>query len=253
MFPLMFLGHGSPMNIIEKNRYTQGWAKMAASIAKPDAILCISAHWVTKGTKVSTVEQPETIHDFYGFPQKLYEMQYPAKGAPELAFATIKLLGDMAKPDRSWGLDHGTWGVLNAMYPKADIPVYQMSIDTDATPEMLLEIGRRLKPLREQKVLIIGSGNIVHNLGKIDFSLYGGFEWAQKFNEYILKQMEEHHIQNIVEYQSLGNTASQSVPTTEHFYPLFYLLGAAEQISKVTVYNNFYEAGSLSMTSYMIE
>ncbi len=253
MLPLMFIGHGSPMNIIENNRYTQGWEKMAASIVKPEAILSISAHWVTKGTKVSTVEQPETIHDFYGFPKQLYEIQYPAKGAPKLALTTIKLLGDVAKADRSWGLDHGTWGVLNAMYPKADIPVYQMSIDMEATPESILDIGRCLKPLREQNVLIIGSGNIVHNLGRLDFSTYGGFEWAQKFNEYVLKQMEEHQISNIVDYKKLGNVANLSVPTTEHFYPLFYLLGAAEPISKVTVYNNFYEAGSLSMTSYIIE
>jgi len=248
MMPVIFIGHGSPMNAIEKNEYTEGWIKIAASIPKPDSILSISAHWLTKGTLVSTLENQKTIHDFYGFPKELYDVEYNATGNPELALKTIDLLSDVAKADKSWGIDHGTWSVLNVMYPNADIPVYQMSIDKDATPQELFEIGNRLKPLRESNVLIMGSGNIVHNLGLVNFSMESGYDWANTFDNYITEEIEKRDFDRIFHYRALGDIAIQSVPTTEHFHPLFYVLGATNPTDKLILYNKSCIAGSLSMT-----
>jgi len=251
MMPVIFIGHGSPMNAIEKNEYTEGWIKIAASIPKPDAILSISAHWLTKETLVSTLENPKTIHDFYGFPKALYDVEYKATGNPELALKTIDLLNDVAKADKSWGIDHGTWSVLNVMYPNADIPVYQMSIDKDATPQELFSLGQRLKPLRESNVLIMGSGNIVHNLGILDFSKKDGFDWAYTFDDYITKKIELRDFESIFQYRSLGDISRKSVPSTEHFYPLFYILGASSPTDKTLLLNKACMAGSLSMTCYV--
>ena len=170
MLPAIFIGHGTPMNAIEVNEFTKEWKKIAAFIPRPGAILSISAHWLTKGTKVSTLENPKTIHDFYGFPRALFDVEYKAKGSPQLAERTIELSGDAAVGDKSWGIDHGTWSVLNVMYPEADIPVYQMSIDRQAPPRDHFNLGKRLLPLRSEGVLILGSGNIVHNLGILDFT-----------------------------------------------------------------------------------
>ena len=251
MMPVVFVGHGSPMNAIENNEYTAGWKKIAATIPKPTAILVMSAHWTTKGIKVSTVEQPETIHDFYGFPKELYDIQYPAKGSRDFAFKTLKLLEGIGTADKSWGLDHGTWSVLRAMYPEADIPVYQLSIDWQSSPQELYSIGKKIKSLREDGVLVIGSGNIVHNLGIIDFSRNEGYEWAQEFNEYINAHVERRDFKKIFNYRELGGIARLSVPTTEHFYPLIYILGLTDENDKLTIYNDTYVAGSLSMTSYV--
>ena len=197
MMPVLFVGHGSPMNTIENNEYTKGWQEIAFSIPKPTAILSISAHWLTNGTQVSILENPKTIHDFYGFPKALFDMEYKAKGSPMLAEKTIELLGDIAIADNNWGLDHGTWSVLSVMYPKADIPVYQMSIDRKATPEELFEIGKKLKTLRDSNVLILGSGNVVHNLGVLDFSMNGGFDWAYNFDNYITEKVKERFCKHI--------------------------------------------------------
>ena len=252
MMPVMFIGHGSPMNAIEDNEYTREWKKIAASIPKPEAILAISAHWETKGTKSETVEQPRIIYDFYGFPKELYEVEYKALGAPKLAQETIKLLEDVgAVADTSWGLDHGTWSVLNVMYPKANIPVFQISIDKEATPEELYGIGLRLKSLRDKNVLIMGSGNIVHNLRILDFSMTDGFDWAYEFNNFIKDNIMNNNVKNILQYRNLGRIAQLAVPTTEHFNPLLYVLGARDPLDKVTIYNDAYMAGSLSMTCYV--
>ena len=251
MMPVIFIGHGSPMNAIEENEYTKGWKEIADNIPKPKVILSISAHWVTDGTKVSTVENPKTIHDFYGFPKELYDVEYKAKGSLESAVKTIELLDGIARADHSWGLDHGTWSVLRVMYPNADIPVYQMSIDMNATPKELFEIGKKLKSLRDSDILILGSGNIVHNLGIMDYSMEDGFDLAIEFNDYITEKIEQRDFESIFNYKQLGNAARLSVPTTEHFNPLLYVLGATTDLDKVTIFNKSFMAGSLAMTSFV--
>jgi len=249
--PVIFVGHGSPMNAIEDNEFTRGWRNMASSIQKPKAILSISAHWVTNGTKVLNVETPETIHDFYGFPKSLFDIEYKAAGSPELVKKTVKLLHDIATEDDGWGLDHGTWSVLHIMYPDADIPVYQLSIDKNATPQELFDIGKKLKPLREENVLIMGSGDVVHNLGMVDFEMDGGYEWANEFDDFIKEKIISRDFDSIIKYNEFGKAARYSVPTTEHFNPLLYVLGATDENDKVEIYNNKCTAGSLSMTSYI--
>lgn len=251
MMPVLFIGHGSPMNAIEDNEFTRGWKKIAASLPVPSAILCVSAHWLTKGTRVSPQEVPETIHDFYGFPKALFDIQYPAKGSPELAARTLDLLSPFASGDTSWGIDHGTWSLLHVMYPEADIPVFQLSIDRMASPEELFEIGRKLYPLRTQNVLILGSGNIVHNLRMVDFSVKGGFPWAETFDRFIRERISDRDFDSIMNYRTLGEISQFAVPTTEHFNPLLYVLGATSPEDTLTVYNDACVAGSLSMTSYV--
>jgi len=251
MMPVIFIGHGSPMNAIEDNEYTKGWKEITNFIPKPVAILSISAHWVTNGTKVSILENPKTIYDFYGFPQELYNVEYKAKGSSEIAFKTIELLDGIAVADSSWGLDHGTWSVLHVMYPNANIPVYQMSIDMNATPKELFQIGKKLKSLRDNNILIMGSGNIVHNLGIMDYSMNDGFKMAIEFNDYITEKIEQRDFENIFNYKNLGDAARLAVPTTEHFDPLLYVLGATNDSDKVTIFNKSYMAGSLAMTSFV--
>ncbi len=251
MFPVIFIGHGSPMNAIEDNEYTRGWQQIAADIPKPAAILCISAHWVTQGTKVLTQKDPKIIYDFYGFPQELYDVIYKAKGAPQLAKETQELVGTADITENEWGIDHGTWSVLNIMYPKADIPVYQMSIDDKASPQELFEIGNKIKPLRDKNVLILGSGNIIHNLRMIDFDMEGGFNWAYDFDNFIKDKIVKREYASILNYQEMGSISRYSVPTTEHFNPLLYILGSTDVNDEVHIYNNLCMGGSLSMTSYV--
>ncbi|MGB4657926.1 MAG: 4,5-DOPA dioxygenase extradiol, partial [Mobilitalea sp.] len=217
MMPVIFVGHGSPTNAIEDNEYTRTWKQMAASIPKPAAILSVSAHWVTEGTKVSVLEKPKTIHDFYGFEKELYEIEYKVPGGTEIALKTLELLGGIAEADSSWGLDHGTWSVLHVMYPEADIPVFQLSIDQDGEPLEHLNIGKRLKSLRDQNVLIMGSGNIVHNLRILDFSMKDGFDWAKKFDDFIEEQIMDSDFDGICNYRNFDRQVPLSVPTTEHF------------------------------------
>lgn len=252
MMPVIFIGHGSPMNAIEINKFTTEWKKIAASFPKPEAVVSISAHWETEGTGVVTKVQPQIIYDFYGFPRELYEVKYNVMGAPKLALDTIELLkGFEAVANNQWGIDHGTWSVLNVMYPDADIPVYQVSIDREATPEELYEIGKSMKSLREKNVLIMGSGNIVHNLRILDFSNEDGFDWAHEFNDYIKEKILSNDMEGIFNYRKLGRIANLAVPTNEHFNPLLYVLGARLDTDKVTIYNDDYMAGSLAMTSYV--
>lgn len=252
--PVVFIGHGSPMNAIEDNIFTNNWKDIAQKIPKPKAIIAFSAHWYTKGTKIMNEENPKTIYDMYGFPEELYEIIYNSPGDPKLAEYSKSLISMNSQYDDSWGIDHGTWSVLVHMYPNRDIPVFQISIDATAPPEIHYKIGQELKSLRDQGVLLFGSGNIVHNLRMIDWNMKeSGFNWAYEFDNYIRKNIENKNHENIINYSSLGESAKLAVPTPDHFYPLFYTLGATDAEDKISVYNNSCTMGSLSMTSYLFE
>lgn len=251
MMPVIFIGHGSPMNAIEENEFTEAWSKIARAIPRPEAILSISAHWFTEKTRINTEENPKNINDFYGFPRELYDVGYIVKGSPDIAKKTKDLIGDSVIEDNTWGIDHGTWSILNRMYPDADIPVYQISIDSSSKPKDLYEIGKKLKALRKENILILGSGNVVHNLRHVDFSVNGGYDWAEEFDSHIKESIEKRDFDSVINYSDMGKSAEYSVPTPEHFYPLLYILGAVNDSDKVEVYNNSCIAGSLSMTSYL--
>ena len=252
--PVLFVGHGSPMNAIEDNTYTRIWKDIAQRIPKPKTILSVSAHWFTRGTKIMNEERPKTIYDMYGFPKELYEVTYNTDGSPRIAELSKSLISRETKYDNSWGIDHGTWSVLVHMYSERDIPVFQISIDANASPEEHYKIGRELKALREQGVLIFATGNIVHNLRLVDWDKAGeGFDWAYEFDNYIGDNILSGNHDKILKFNQLGDTARLAVPTPDHFYPLLYVLGAADDEDKISVYNKSCELGSLTMTSYLWE
>jgi 4,5-DOPA dioxygenase extradiol len=249
--PVLFIGHGSPMNAIENNSFSQAWENIGKELPKPKAILCISAHWFVNGSYVTAIEKPRTIHDFYGFPKELNDFQYNAVGSTELAKEIINL--DTGKefnflPDNKWGLDHGTWSVLCRMYPLADIPVVQLSIDMRKPPQFHYETGKIIKSLRNNGVLIIGSGNIVHNLRMISNNI-NGFDWAIEFDSKIKNLVDNRDYKSIIEYAGLGSAARLSVPTPEHFLPLLYILGASESDESLQYYTEEITMGSLGMRS----
>ncbi|PTN08701.1 4,5-DOPA dioxygenase extradiol [Mangrovibacterium marinum] len=257
LMPLLFLGHGSPMNAIEQNEFTEGFRNISTKFEKPKAILCISAHWETRGTFLTAMEQPETIHDFGGFPQALYDVQYPAPGSPELASEVQQLITttDAALTDQ-WGLDHGAWSVIKHLYPEADIPVIEMSIDYTKGPQYHYNLGRELAALRRKGVLIIGSGNLVHNLRMIDWQRMNdigyGFDWAEearaKMNEWILSGNH----QPLIQYEQQGTAFKLAIPSPDHYLPLLYVLGLKGDKEAVSLFNDKTMAGSLSMTSVYI-
>ena len=250
--PMIFVGHGSPMNAIEDNQFTRNWKEMAKAIPKPEAIVSISAHWFTKGTKIMDEENPKTIYDMYGFPKALYEIIYNAPGNPKLARVAKNLISRDSVFDNSWGIDHGSWSVLVHMFAERVIPVFQISIDAFAPPEEHYRIGQELKSLREQGVLLFGTGNIVHNLRRIDMGLRDkGFDWGHQFDDYIKENILNGNHENVLNYMSLGESAKLAVPTPDHFNPILYILGAADQDDKVAVYNDSFVLGSVSMTSYL--
>lgn len=252
--PVLFVGHGSPMNAIEDNQYSRTWRSISARIPKPEAILSISAHWYTKGTKIMNEENPKTIYDMYGFPRELYEVTYNTEGSPGFAEISKNLISKESKYDNSWGIDHGTWSVLVHMYPDRNIPVFQISIDADAPPEEHYKIGRELRSLREQGVLIFGTGNIVHNLRLVNWHKANkGFDWAYEFDEYIYDNILNRNHEKILRFNDLGDIALLAVPTPDHFYPLLYTLGASYEDDKISVYNKSCELGSLTMTAYLFE
>lgn len=252
--PLLFVGHGSPMNAIEDNIYTRAWREMAKKIPKPKSIVSVSAHWYTKGTKIMNEKQPATIYDMYGFPKELYEIIYNSPGNPKLAGQTKNLITKESVFDNSWGIDHGTWSVLVHMYPERDIPVFQISIDAEAPAEVHYQIGRELRSLREEGVLLFGTGNIVHNLRLVDWDIKDeGFDWAYEFDDFIRENIKQAKHEEIINYESLGETAKLAVPITDHFNPILYILGASDKEDKVSIYNNSCMMGSLSMTSYLLE
>ena len=251
--PVLFVGHGSPMNAISDNRYTNEWKRIAKSIPHPKAILSFSAHWYTKGTRIMETKNPKTVHDIYGFPQELYDLDYRVKGAPWLSKKASELISRTARFDDSWGIDHGTWSVLVHMYLKRDVPVVQVSIDAEASLQEQYEIGRQLNSLREQGVLIFASGNIVHNLGRVNWEMpEQGYEWANEFDHYIYENIMSRNHDGILNYPQLGSIAHLAVPTQDHFLPLLVALGASDETDQIEVFNQSGELGSLSMTSYLI-
>ena len=255
--PVLFLGHGSPMNAIEENQFVTGFRNLAQNLPKPNAILCVSAHWFTKGSKVTAMEMPKTIHDFGGFPKELFEVQYPAHGSPELAVITQELLLPTAvELDHHWGLDHGAWSVIKHLYPKADIPVIQLSIDYSKTTEYHFQLAQQLSRLREKGILIIGSGNIIHNLRLVDFYNFEkddyGYDWAIEARARINSLLLDGNFQPLLEYEKQSQVFQLAIPTPEHFLPLIHTLGLKDKSEEIQLFNDKLVAGSLSMTSVRI-
>jgi len=245
--PVLFLGHGSPMNAIEDNEFSLAWREAASEIPQPKAILCISAHWETRGSQVTAMETPRTIHDFYGFPRPLFEKQYPAPGSPDLAAKVIKLVSrSTVQPDQSWGLDHGTWSVLSQMYPQALVPIVQLSLDRSHENANHYQLGRELRQLRQEGVLIIGSGNIVHNLRMMVWE-DTAFDWAVEYDTKVTQWILEGDHEAIIHYEKHGQAAILSVNSAEHYLPLLYILGLREQNEPVSFFADKIWGGSISM------
>jgi 4,5-DOPA dioxygenase extradiol len=254
--PVLFLGHGSPMNAIEENEFVNGFRDIAKTLPHPKAILCISAHWETRGTYLTAMPEPQTIHDFGGFPEKLFQVQYPAPGSPELAKETQKLIQKTtANLDFQWGLDHGAWSVIKHLYPKANVPVIEMSLDYFQTPLFHYELAKELALLREKGILIVGSGNIVHNLGILAWHKMNdvyGYDWAMEANEKVKSLILEENHETLIKFKSLGKSFEMSVPTPEHYLPLLYALALKSKDDNLKFFNDKIVAGSLSMTSVKI-
>jgi len=256
VMPVLFIGHGSPMNGIEHNQFSNTWAQLAKEIPEPSAILVVSAHWLSRGTKITAMDFPETIHDFGGFPKELYDVQYPAPGNPELAKETASLIKTAdVELVHDWGLDHGAWTVVRNMYPDARIPVLQLSIDYTKGPKFHYELAKELSSLRSKGVLIMGSGNMVHNLRLVSFDKINsefGFDWAVEMNEVFKKNITNRDHAALINYENLGNAAKLAVPTPDHYYPLLYTLGLQGKNEEAFIFNDKLMAGSLTMTSLVI-
>jgi len=255
--PVLFIGHGSPMNGIEDNEFSIRWKNMAKEIPTPAAVLVVSAHWFSKGTRITAIDFPETIHDFGGFPQALFDVQYPAPGNLALAKETASLLHSAhVELDHDWGLDHGAWSVVRHMYPDANIPVLQLSIDYTKGPQYHFDLANELYDLRKKGVLIIGSGNMVHNLNMVSWSHINipgyGYDWALKMNEKFKRLIIDGDYKPLINYEGLGADAKLAIPTPEHYFPLLYSLGLKGSDDNVSFFNDKAVAGSLTMTSVKI-
>jgi 4,5-DOPA dioxygenase extradiol len=251
--PALFIGHGSPMNAIEENEFGLAWEEMGRKLPRPKAILAVSAHWETMGTKVTAMEKPRTIYDFYGFPQALYEVTYPAPGSPDLAQTIRKVIKQTEiQPDLTWGLDHGTWSVLHRMFPLADVPVVQLSLDRSKNALNHYKLGQQLRELREEGVLIVSSGNIVHNLRMVVFDDALKFDWAETFDNQVKNWILANDHAPMIEYEKLGREAQLSINSAEHYLPLLYTLGLQEEGEPVSFFADRITYGSLSMRSIKI-
>jgi 4,5-DOPA dioxygenase extradiol len=253
--PAVFFGHGNPMNALQDNGYTQAWSALGADLPRPKAVLAISAHWYLPGTLVTAMETPRTIHDFGGFPAELYRARYPAPGDPALARRVQALLAPLAVgSDHLWGLDHGTWAVLCHVYPQAEIPIVQLSIDESQPPAFHYELGRLLAPLRDEGILIAGSGNLVHNLETYAWGRHAAepFDWAVRFEERVRRSLASGDDLTLVDYEALGSDALLSVPTPEHYLPLLYVLGARRPGEPVSFPVEGVDGGSISMLSVRV-
>lgn len=258
MMPALFVGHGSPMNGIEDNMFSRGWSAMAAGMPEPKAVLVISAHWLTRGTRITAMDHPVTIHDFGGFPNELYQVQYPAPGFPALAKETSELIsGTEVVLDHDWGLDHGAWTVVRHMYPEARIPVLQLSIDASKGHAWHYELARELLALRKKGVLVMGSGNMVHNLRMVAWdkleAVDYGFDWARQANEQFKHLILEGDHKRLVDYENLGREAMLAIPTPDHYWPLLYTLGLQTGKDRVSFFNDVAVGGSLTMTSVLLD
>jgi 4,5-DOPA dioxygenase extradiol len=250
--PALFLGHGSPMNAIEDNEFSRAWIAMGKSLPRPQAILCVSAHWQTRGTQVTAMAKPQTIHDFGGFPAELFAYEYPAPGSPALAHLVQETVKDVSvRMDYEWGLDHGAWSVLCRLFPEAGIPVVQLSLDYAQPPAFHYRLGQALRPLRQRGVMIVGSGNIVHNLSLARWRDLA-YDWAVEFDERIRDLIVAADHAAIAAYESLGETARLSVPTNEHFLPLLYALAVQDKGEAVAFFTDKVALGSISMRSIRI-
>ena len=255
--PVLFIGHGSPMNAIEDNEFSKRWQQMGKEIRTPKAVVVVSAHWLTKGTLVTAMPNPKTIHDFGGFPQALFDVQYPAPGSPELASEIQKLITNPAvELDHDWGLDHGTWSVVKHMYPDADIPVFQLSIDYYKPAAYHYELAKQLLSLRKKGVLIIGSGNMVHNLRMVAWDKLNepeyGFDWALEMNDIFKNKISNGFHKELIQYEKLNKSATLAIPSPDHYYPLLYILALQTDNDKVEFFNDKAVGGSLTMTSVKI-
>jgi 4,5-DOPA dioxygenase extradiol len=252
--PAVFIGHGSPMYALEPNRHTDAWAALGKRLHKPDAILLISAHWLTRGIWLTAMQQPKTIHDFGGFPEELFQIQYPAPGSPALAQRVQSLLTQaVVLEEHEWGIDHGAWSVLRYLYPNADVPVVQLSLDGSLSAQEHYTLAKQLAPLRDDNILILGSGNIVHNLRLIDWDTGAApLPWATEFNQFFMSQILANQHSPLLDWQGAGDAARLSIPTPEHYWPALYplaLQGSGEQVEIIT---NGIEMGSISMLSFLI-
>ena len=251
--PVLFVGHGNPMNAITDNEFSRGWREEGLKLPHPGAILCVSAHWETRGTFVTAMEKPPTIHDFGGFPSELYEVQYPAPGSPGLAEETKRNIRSAEVGlDFEWGLDHGCWSVVRHLFPHAGVPVIELSLDRTKPPRWHFDLARELAPLRKKGVLIAGSGNMVHNLRMIDWQAAEGFDWAREANERLKKLIAGNESAMLVDYPSLGRDVQMGVPTPEHYIPLLYALGLRDDGEEVSFFNDRTELGAISMTSFRV-
>jgi 4,5-DOPA dioxygenase extradiol len=249
--PVLFVGHGSPMNAIENNAFTQALRGLSERLPRPEAVCVVSAHWVTSGSKVMVSEHPRTIHDFYGFPRPLYEVEYPAPGAPEEARNVAA--DPKIKTDEEWGLDHGSWSVLRHMYPKADVPAFQLSLDDRKSLREHLELGREIRSLRERGVLILGSGNIVHNLGRIDWNdPHGAYDWAKEFDANVKNAVDAHDAETLASPQKWGEgLLAAAHPSIEHYLPLLYCAGSTDDKDDVSYPYEGFDFGSISMRAVL--
>jgi 4,5-DOPA dioxygenase extradiol len=255
ILPAIFFGHGNPMNAVSDNIYTAGWRKIGEQTPRPKAILSISAHWFVPGTGVTISTAPKTIHDFGGFPRELYQVQYPAPGDPELARRVAEILKPLTvTPDTSWGLDHGTWSVLKHVYPDADVPVVQLSIDETQPASFHFEIGRRLAPLRAEGVLIVGSGNLVHNLHAYAWGRHmpDPYDWAIRFEQEAKEMMVAGEYEPLIDYEKLGPEAKLSIPTPDHYLPLLYVIGARQAGEAISFPVEGVDGGSISMLTVQV-
>ena len=253
--PAIFFGHGNPMNALEDNRYTQSWQQLGAGLPRPKGILAISAHWLTRGTAVTAMAQPPTIHDFGGFPQALFDVRYPAPGDPALAARVRDLLAPdiEVQMDHAWGLDHGIWSVLVKAYPDADIPVVQLSIDATRPAAFHLAVGQKLAALRDEGILIIGSGNVVHNLRRYAWEGSApAYDWATRFNDKVRQLLTDGDVAALADYAQWGQDAELAVPTAEHFLPLLYVVGGRQEREPLSIAVDGIEGGALSMLSAVL-
>ncbi|MDO9452766.1 MAG: 4,5-DOPA dioxygenase extradiol [Stagnimonas sp.] len=252
--PALFIGHGSPMNALERNRYTEAWRALGASLAKPKAVLCISAHWLTRGLAVTTMPKPRTIHDFGGFPQALFDVRYPAPGSPALAGRVCELLKPLPVAlDTEWGLDHGAWSVLVHLFPGADVPVVQLSLDATQPEAFHYAIGQQLAALRDEGVLILGTGNVVHNLRRLDVQTGAAHDWATRFEAFARQAVRARDHAALIDWRAQGADAALATPTPEHYWPLLPVLGTQAVDERAEIVIDGIELGAISMMTVQID